>query len=145
MNCQACKNLISAYIDSELSGEQMRRMREHLSRCPECEAGLEEFKAVQNLVRDLPTMQPPEGFEDRILAFVESESSRAPVQKRWTVVGLVAVASAAAAVAAFFAFSILSTPAPAMATGEQSNDRPYMGASDPFSPHATAASRSYGE
>jgi anti-sigma factor RsiW len=44
MNCKACRELLSPYIDSRLAGEQRRLLDAHLRDCTEC---AEEFAALQ--------------------------------------------------------------------------------------------------
>ena len=38
MNCRCAQNLLSAYVDGELAGVEMLRLREHLGVCPACRA-----------------------------------------------------------------------------------------------------------
>ena len=50
MNCHKVQSLISAYVDSELSGLEMLAIRQHLSRCEDCR---EEFEALHSVKKAL--------------------------------------------------------------------------------------------
>lgn len=56
MNCQKVQNLISAYVDCELSGQDMLAVRHHLSKCDECNL---EFESVLTIKRSLGAMRTP--------------------------------------------------------------------------------------
>lgn len=97
MTCKSVQQSLSAYIDRELSGGEMLQIRSHLHRCPAC---LAEETALRNLKRhiaDAPTVEPPAGFELRLLEAIRNEQV---AHKRSTVSlsTLVVVAAAAAAI-----------------------------------------------
>jgi anti-sigma factor RsiW len=47
MNCQTCQSQLSAYLDAELTGEQMINVRRHLQECPTCAEEAESVKTTQ--------------------------------------------------------------------------------------------------
>ena len=50
--------LLSAYIDDELSPDDRRQVEEHLSSCEVCRREFEELRGISALVRELPTYLP---------------------------------------------------------------------------------------
>jgi len=61
MNCKAVQNQLSAYLDSELSGNEMLAIRQHISGCEAC---CEEEKALRTLKRMLASSRTPEPSDD---------------------------------------------------------------------------------
>lgn len=60
-------DLLSALVDGELSPAQERAARSHLESCPGCRRELEEVTSARHLVRSLPDVAVPFGFERRLL------------------------------------------------------------------------------
>jgi anti-sigma factor RsiW len=58
MNCRRVVNLISPYVDGELTGAEMLAIRRHLSDCPECLAECESLRATKLAITRLRTMKP---------------------------------------------------------------------------------------
>lgn len=54
--------LISAYLDGELSGEELTELVEHLGSCGRCSTEFEELQRVRSAVRSLPVMELPPGL-----------------------------------------------------------------------------------
>jgi anti-sigma factor RsiW len=54
--------LISAYLDGELTVEESARLRAHLGSCGRCTAELEDVQRVRSAVRSLPVLELPEGL-----------------------------------------------------------------------------------
>lgn len=62
MNSKHFKEDLSAFLDKELNGEEMKAVEEHLANCKECR---EEFQALQDTVHMLSSMEeviPPASF-----------------------------------------------------------------------------------
>ncbi|MFN3652716.1 MAG: anti-sigma factor family protein [Armatimonadota bacterium] len=55
MLCNRVQNLLSAYIDSELTGQEMLSIRGHVERCPDCRQELESLRGVKRLFASLDT------------------------------------------------------------------------------------------
>lgn len=64
MNCRKVQNLISAYIDSELTGVEMLAIRDHVSHCANCD---NEYKSLLKLKRSFGRMSSKQPSDD--LAF----------------------------------------------------------------------------
>lgn len=68
MNCGRVNRLLSAYMDGELSGEEMMAVRSHIRSCPACENELEGLRALKGVIGQLQRVQPDAGLEARLLA-----------------------------------------------------------------------------
>lgn len=68
MNCRRVVNLMSAYVDGELTGEEMLAIRRHLSECPECAEEHETVLITKRAVASLAVVRPREDFAASILA-----------------------------------------------------------------------------
>ena len=67
MNCHRVTNLLSAYVDGELTGVEMLSIRRHLSDCGECAEEYEAVRFTKMAVVRLATVQPRESFAALIL------------------------------------------------------------------------------
>ncbi len=54
---------LSAYLDDELSPADASAVRGHLAGCPVCRQHLADFKAIDEMTRTLPNLEPSDGFE----------------------------------------------------------------------------------
>jgi len=62
--------MISAYLDGELSWSEHSQLVDHLERCGRCTAELEQMQRVRAAVRSLPVLELPEGIvpeADRVI------------------------------------------------------------------------------
>ena len=94
--------LISAYLDGELSGDETGKLMAHLGNCGHCAAELEDIQRVRAAVRALPILDLPQGLVP------EAEADVVPLHRHrgfW-------VGAAAAAVAAVIAITAMLTPTP---------------------------------
>jgi len=83
MNCRFVLNRLSSYIDSELKGDEMFAVRQHLHQCASCTKELSEQAAVKKVLSSLPALSA-EGIEDRLLRAVRGESpAPEPVAPAW--------------------------------------------------------------
>jgi anti-sigma factor RsiW len=98
MNCNTAQNLLSAYIDSELSGGEMGRVRKHLGHCECCQREETELRMLKDLLNsNMPLIEPPLGFEDRLCQaiFSPKPSETAQMVGSWPFVSGVALVTAA--------------------------------------------------
>lgn len=106
MNCQFAQNRLSAYLDRELTGDQMMAVRSHIELCGECQSELASMKAVKHGLRDLPMIEPRETLAADILRKTrEDRRESAPVP-----FGLMVATSVAAAVLAVLLFNVFFGP-----------------------------------
>ncbi len=75
MNCDYCKDKLSAFIDNELSFEERLLMEEHLKICPSCAQEAEMLKKLGVLFESIPeeTLSP---------VFVQTTVNRAAAMPR---------------------------------------------------------------
>jgi len=73
MNQPTDDELISAYLDGELSGEELLRAERMLEERPECRQLVEELRAIGGGLRGLPRHKLDDDFADRVLRRAERE------------------------------------------------------------------------
>ena len=71
MNCNKVEQLLSAYIDSELSGVEMLKIRKHLQTCAECQILEIELRSLKQLLMESPVV-PEIDISERILLAVNA-------------------------------------------------------------------------
>ena len=74
MNCRRINGLLSAYLDSELTGAEMLEIRAHLDQCGGCLHEYETLRETKRLVASLASKAPRAELEALLLA----HASRAP-------------------------------------------------------------------
>lgn len=94
--------LISAYLDGELHGAELRSLVNHLSGCGRCSVEMEDMQRVRSAVRSLPVLELAEGIVP------EADAEVVPIHRNKGVW----VGAAAAVVAFVIAVAALVTPAP---------------------------------
>lgn len=75
MHCRRVQQLISPYLDQQLTGTQMLEMAEHLENCAACAEECESIRQVKRMLRSLSVSKPPAALPLRI----ESRVSRTQV------------------------------------------------------------------
>lgn len=58
MSCEYCRQLMSGYIDNELSVEQREQLEDHLLTCDACKRELEEFVAIKEHLTMIKFKEP---------------------------------------------------------------------------------------
>jgi anti-sigma factor RsiW len=102
-------DLVSAYLDGELTRPEIEQLQAHLSSCGRCAAEIQEMQLVRSAVRSLPMLELPPGLVP------EADVEVVPLRHNkgfW-------VGAAAAAVALVIAIAALVTPSsPSIAIDE---------------------------
>jgi len=62
MNCDYCKDKLSAFIDNELSTEERFQMEEHLKTCPSCAQEAETLNQLGVILGGMPEETPSPAF-----------------------------------------------------------------------------------
>lgn len=105
--------LISAYLDGELSRSEIDQLFGHVSSCGRCAAELQAVQTVRSAVRSLPLLELPPGL------IPEADAQVVPLHRnRGFLVG-----AAAAIVAIVIAVAALVTPTAASVSLEELNSR----------------------
>ena len=71
------RELLSAYVDGQVSASEASRVQKHLAACAECRRELEALRATVSLLRSLPQVQTSRSF-----ALAEAPE---PADRRWPV------------------------------------------------------------
>ena len=120
MNCRHTINSLSAYVDRELSGDQMIALRSHVERCPECKAEYESLKSLKTALAALPMHEPPKGLDQQVIRMVRRlEPSRSRTRLSWALLAATSAAAAALAVLTFNAFFGLTSQPDVVEGGAQ--------------------------
>ena len=56
------REMLSSYIDGEVSASEARRVEEHLTGCDECAAELESLRTTTMLLGRMPQLEPPRSY-----------------------------------------------------------------------------------
>jgi hypothetical protein len=75
-------DLLSAYVDGELTAEERAVVDAHVAACPACRRELAATQAAKSWVTGLPAAEPPFGFYERMLRGGAGPTVRRP---RWPV------------------------------------------------------------
>ena len=67
MSCEYVQNLLPAYIDNELAGDETSLVRLHLDSCESCRGQLAEEHELNALLAAMPVAESSEGFSDRAI------------------------------------------------------------------------------
>jgi anti-sigma factor RsiW len=105
--------LISAYLDGELSRPEIGQLLDHLDGCGRCAAELQDIQAVRSGVRSLPLLELPAG------SIPETDANVVPLHRNKGFL----VGATAAVVALVIAIAALVTPAAGTVSLEELNSR----------------------
>jgi hypothetical protein len=73
MDCKEFTTRHAAFIDDTLPGYLMAAMREHLADCARCGRRDAEVRRALFLLKNLPTVQVSDGFQDKLRARITAE------------------------------------------------------------------------
>jgi anti-sigma factor RsiW len=105
--------LLSAYLDGELTRSEVDQVFGHLASCGRCAAELEDIQSVRSAVRSLPLLELPTGLVP------EADGEVVPIHRnRGFLVG-----AAAAVVAVVIAIAAMVTPSTTPISIEELNSR----------------------
>lgn len=105
--------MISAYLDGELTRSEIDQLFKHLAGCGRCAAEMQELQSVRSSVRSLPLLELPTGL------IPEADAEVVPLHRnRGFLVG-----AAAAVVALVIAVAAIVTPSTASISVEELNSR----------------------
>jgi anti-sigma factor RsiW len=70
---------ILAYVDGRLQESERLDVEKHLATCAPCHLRVQEFRAVSELLEELPVIEPSPAFDARVRALVAAE----PLKTDW--------------------------------------------------------------
>ncbi len=76
MRCDQVQERLSEYLEDLLDAESHTSVHDHLSSCPHCQAEAQALSQTRQAVADLPSVEPPPGFSQRVMSRVREESER---------------------------------------------------------------------
>ena len=79
MSCTKMESRILAYVDGRLKESERIEMEKHLASCSACNVQVREFRAVNDLLGELPMLEPSPAFDVRVRARMAAE----PVKQSW--------------------------------------------------------------
>ncbi len=82
MNCEQVQARLSEYLEKSLEREVLEAVESHLSSCPRCQAEAEFLAESVRRVADLPSVEPPLGFSQRVMTRVREEAERPRLWQR---------------------------------------------------------------
>lgn len=87
MNCSKIQNLLSAYMDDELTGEEQLQIRRHLGVCQKCSTEHDTLLATKRMISSLTVRQARPEMEQMIHDVLAEEESnrkrRSPIMAWW--------------------------------------------------------------
>jgi anti-sigma factor RsiW len=79
MGCEKMESRILAYVDGRLQESERLDVEKHLATCAPCHLRVQEFRAVSELLEELPVIEPSPAFDARVRALVAAE----PLKTDW--------------------------------------------------------------
>jgi hypothetical protein len=74
MNCEQIQEQLSAYIDERLDETSRGVIRDHLESCVRCRAEITAFVRTKQGVAGLPSLEPPPGFSNNVMARIREKA-----------------------------------------------------------------------
>jgi|GEM_PF-5709666 len=109
MNCKDTAQLLSVYLDGELSAAERDLVQQHLNACPACRKELQELEQTIKLVRQIRPAELREDFLPGIRNRLAAQRSERPAAIRILSMPQVRMALAASAVLCICVYAILVT------------------------------------
>jgi anti-sigma factor RsiW len=73
MSCEKMESRILGYVDGRLKESERVETEKHLASCSACSLRVNEFRAVNSLLEELPVIEPSGAFDARVHALVAAE------------------------------------------------------------------------
>lgn len=81
--CHDIENLLPFYPEGILSDADKRMVSEHLAGCAKCRKELAYLQKASQLVNDLPAVEEPPWFQQKIMARVREEARTKSLAQKW--------------------------------------------------------------
>lgn len=107
MTCDRIKELLSDYINGDLSAPERALVERHIEVCPYCRKELRKLERMRSILASYPSLEPPPGFAQRVIAKYYARQRKASFLRTFLLGGLQPKrAFAYAGVALFLVFAI---------------------------------------
>jgi anti-sigma factor RsiW len=80
MSCEKMESRILGFVDGRLKETERLETEKHLATCSACALRVNEFRAVNSLLEELPLIEPSGAFDARVRALVAAEPEK---QNSW--------------------------------------------------------------
>jgi len=104
MNCKQFQNILEDYIDNNLTTIQSSQVQSHLTECEQCQKSYTEANDFQSLLKNLPIAPARQGYEKRVLSFLEEKPAKQIQRHSWLYLGF------SGAIAASFSLWLIFSP-----------------------------------
>ena len=82
--CEAYAAALSAFVDGELDEQERGELLAHVEHCPNCRDALSELMILHTMFEELPELDAPDGFSERVLKRVhEEERAKKRSRRAW--------------------------------------------------------------
>ncbi len=102
MECTRTEDLLSAYLDGDLSEGEKERIAEHLRQCHRCAEEERALRETISLLRNLPAESAPPGLLEGVRMHIGGERTAVPLWKRLFLPAHIKIPLEAAAVVLIF-------------------------------------------
>ena len=106
MRCEEIRELLSAYLDGELTDEEAVTVGSHLDTCVACAREFADLRRTVELCRRVGEVEVPEGFHSELMQKIETRKARSGILQRLGVDRWKPAYRTAAAVAAVVIISV---------------------------------------
>jgi hypothetical protein len=76
MNCRELAELLLEFLSGELEAEYCEEIRQHLVKCPPCEAYFETYRITVTLSHNLPVRQMSVHFAEKLRSMLFDDEKR---------------------------------------------------------------------
>lgn len=87
MNCTQYQNMLDDYLDGTLSTVQLNDLHTHLNKCEDCSNEFSQAEEIFISIRNIPVPPAKEGYEQRMLKFLEKKQPQKNQQRNWFMAG----------------------------------------------------------
>jgi anti-sigma factor RsiW len=98
------------HLDAGLAGSERARVETHLAGCPSCQALVQSFEALSEVLSSMPVAEPPADFTAAVMARVD-QRERARASERRVAVAVLGAVAVSLVVALAFAGQAAWAPA----------------------------------
>lgn len=74
--CEEYAALLDLFVDGELAGPELERVRNHLAECPGCQAYVDDALAIRAGFPDVEETDVPEGFAEGVMERIRENSAK---------------------------------------------------------------------
>lgn len=100
MKCEACRELLWAYLEQELQFKERAELEAHLAECADCRRELEMQREMIETLQSLPDEELPEGYHQELMGKLRAEVAPNVVpfpakkkQPKWRQLSMIAAAA----------------------------------------------------